>query len=67
MKVNGFKLARIKAGLSQEEAAAKLRVSRVTVSSWECDLYKPSADTLLKISDMYGCTIDELLRGGLTK
>jgi transcriptional regulator with XRE-family HTH domain len=42
-------------------------VSRVTVSSWECDLYKPSADTLLKISDMYGCTIDELLRGGLTK
>lgn len=32
MKVNGFKLARIKAGLSQEEAAAKLGVSRVTVS-----------------------------------
>ena len=67
MKVNGFKLARIKAGLSQEEAAAKLGVSRVTVSSWECDLYKPSADTWLRISDVYGCTIDELLKGGLTK
>lgn len=33
MKVNGFKLARIKAGLSQEEAAAKLGVSRVTVTA----------------------------------
>lgn len=63
LRVNGFKLCRVRAGMTQDEAAALLGVSRITVYSWERGTYKPSADMLLKISEVYRCTIDELLKG----
>jgi DNA-binding XRE family transcriptional regulator len=49
--------------MTQDEAAEKLGVNRITVYSWERGTYKPSADMLLKISEVYRCTIDELLKG----
>lgn len=63
LRVNGFKLCRVRAGMTQDEAAELLGVSRITVYSWERGTYKPSADMLLKISEVYRCTIDELLKG----
>ena len=50
------------AGMSQEELAEKLEVSRQAVSRWEAGSTLPDAGNLLKLSDLFGVTIDALLR-----
>ena len=59
---NLYELRR-KNGLSQEELAEKLCVSRQAVSKWERGEAYPDTDNLISISEMFGITIDELLRG----
>ncbi|QGQ93895.1 XRE family transcriptional regulator [Paenibacillus psychroresistens] len=49
-------------GWSQEELAEKLFVSRQSVSKWENDQNYPSIEIIIKVSDLFGVTIDELLR-----
>ena len=53
---------RRKAGLSQEELAEKLDVSRQAVSRWEMGETMPDAQNLLLLSDIFGVTVDYLLR-----
>jgi len=53
---------RSKRGWSQEELAEKLYVSRQSVSKWENGQNYPSIEIIIKISDLFGVTIDELLR-----
>ncbi|MFC4598136.1 helix-turn-helix domain-containing protein [Cohnella hongkongensis] len=53
---------RSKKGWSQEELAAKLFVSRQSVSKWENGQNYPSIEILIKLSDLLEITIDELLR-----
>ena len=53
---------RRKSGLSQEELAEKLDVSRQAVSRWENGETLPDAQNLLVLSDIFGVTIDYLLR-----
>ncbi len=53
--------------LTQEELAEKLNVTRQTVSKWESGLSEPDADTLLLMSEIFGVSVDELLRGGVRK
>ncbi len=53
---------RKKAGLSQEELAEKLDVSRQAVSKWELGAAVPTADKLLEISDLFGVSLDHLMR-----
>ena len=48
-------------GLTQEELAEALYVSRTTVSKWESGRGYPSIDSLKEISDYFSVTIDELL------
>ncbi|RED56004.1 DNA-binding XRE family transcriptional regulator [Cohnella lupini] len=64
-----LKSERTKRGWSQEELAEKLFVSRQSVSKWENSQNYPSIEIIIKISDLFGVTIDELLRSdeGLTK
>ncbi|MBQ7344341.1 MAG: helix-turn-helix transcriptional regulator [Clostridia bacterium] len=50
------------AGLSQEEFAEKLGVSRQAVSKWERGEAYPDTENLIVISEMFGVTIDELLK-----
>lgn len=52
-------------GLSQEELADKLGVSRQAVSKWECGESSPDTDNLIALADIYGISLDELL--GKTK
>ena len=52
---------RQKAGLTQTELGNKIGVNQATVSMWETGASKPRADTLIKLSELFGCTIDELL------
>ena len=52
---------RRQAGLSQEQAAEQLGVSRQSVSKWEGGQSVPEADKLAAISRLYGVTTDYLL------
>ena len=56
-----FSLRR-KSGFSQEELAEKLNVSRQAVSRWEMGETMPDAKNLLELSDIFGVSIDYLLR-----
>ena len=58
---NLYELRR-KAGLSQEEFADRLNVSRQAVSKWERGEAYPDTENLIMISNMFGVTIDELLK-----
>lgn len=48
-------------GLSQEELGAKLLVSRQTVSLWENDQTLPTIDNLVRLKEIFGVSIDEIL------
>lgn len=51
-------------GLSQEQLAEKLGVSRQTVSKWETGASTPDLPKLLALSVCFGVTLDELAAGG---
>jgi transcriptional regulator with XRE-family HTH domain len=50
-------------GLSQEELGQRLMVSRQTVSLWETDQTLPTIDNLLRLKELFGISVDELLEG----
>lgn len=50
-------------GLTQEELAEALFVSRTAVSKWESGRGYPSIDSLKEISKYFSVTIDELMTG----
>ncbi len=58
-----LKREREKLGWSQAELAEKLHVSRQSVSKWETGKNYPSIEVIIDLSDLFGITIDELLRG----
>lgn len=51
---------RKKQGLTQEQAADKLGVTRQTISKWETDQSTPDFNKLVPISKLYGISLDEL-------
>ena len=53
--------SRKKSGLSQEEVAAKLGVTRQTVSKWELGETLPDIQQAKKLSTLYHITLDELV------
>ena len=50
-------------GLTQEELAEALFVSRTAVSKWESGRGYPNIDSLKAIAKFFGITVDELLSG----
>ena len=58
-----LKEARARAGLSQEAVSEEIHVSRQTVSNWETEKTYPDVVSLVKLSDLYGVSLDELLKG----
>lgn len=54
---------RVQAELTQEQAAEKLGVSRQTVSNWENGKTYPDIISVIKMSDLYGVSLDRLLKG----
>lgn len=53
--------------MTQESLAEQMNVSRQTVSKWEADEATPSMDKLFELCDFFSCTLDQLLRGDMTK
>ena len=50
-------------GLSQDALAEALGVSRQSVSKWETDTSIPELDKLIKLSCLFGVSLDELVKG----
>ena len=58
-----LKEARIKSGLTQENVAEKIQVSRQTISNWENEKSFPDIVNVIKLSDLYNISLDQLLKG----
>lgn len=56
-----LKSIRKKAGMSQEQLAEKLGVSRQAVTKWETDAGIPDIENIMAISALFDISIDELL------
>ena len=52
---------RTKAGMSQDALANALDVSRQSVSKWENNAAVPELEKLMKLSEIFGVTLDELV------
>lgn len=53
--------------LSQENLAEKLYVSRQTVSNWENEKTYPDINSLLRLSEIFGVSLDTLIKGDVEK
>ena len=55
---------RTQRGMSQDDLAEKLEVSRQSVSKWETAQSTPDLDKIIKLANLFGVTVDELVREG---
>lgn len=51
-------------GYSQKYVAKAVGVSQNALCQYEKGKRKPSPELLIKLADLFNCTIDELIRGG---
>lgn len=51
--------------MSQADLAQQIGVSRQSVAKWEAEKSYPEMDKLIKICDLFGCSLDDLVRGDL--
>lgn len=58
---------RAREGVTQEQLAERLDVSRQSVSKWESGASYPEMDTILKLCDMFHVDLDTLLRGSVER
>ncbi len=56
-----FKAYRKENGLTQREIAEKLGIAQSNVSDWENDVSRPEYENLIKLAEIYGVTVGELL------
>ena len=54
---------RKRGGLTQEDLAEKMEVSRQSVSKWESNSAYPEMDAILRLCGLFGVDMDTLLRG----
>lgn len=54
---------RVRAGLSQEEAARKMNINRSTLQAWEDNPTKLSIEAITKITKLYSIPIDYIFFG----
>ena len=55
--------ARNQKGLTQEEVADEIHVSRQTISNWENNRSYPDIISVILLSDLYQMSLDVLLKG----
>ena len=64
MEIGGrIRKLRAAAGMSQDDLAARVYVSRQTISSWENDKTYPDVQSLLLLSEIFDATVDSLIKG----
>ena len=57
-----IKEIRKKSGYTQGSLAKELGVSQQAVSKWENGSAEPSVEVLIKLSEIFNCSIDELVK-----
>lgn len=57
---NNIRSERVKAGLSTQELATEAGVAINTIRSWERGETEPDVSKAVKLSRLFGCTIDYL-------
>ncbi len=62
IEFNNLKQYRKEFGLTQEQAAEMLGVSRQAVANWERGETLPDIENVIKLADIYGVTVDCLVR-----
>lgn len=62
IEFNNLKIYRTQSGFTQEEVADRLGVSRQAVAKWERGETAPDIENCIALADMYGTTIDMLVR-----
>ena len=50
-------------GISQEELASLMNVTRQAVSKWETEQSLPDSEKIIRLSEIFGVTTDYLLKG----
>ncbi len=60
-----LKALREKDGITQEQLAEQMDVSRQTISKWESGASMPEMEKLVQLTELFGCTMDGLLKGNL--
>ena len=58
-----LKSARANVGLTQEKVSEEIQVSRQTISNWENERCYPDIMSIIKLSDLYNISLDDLLKG----
>ena len=58
-----IKNARIQKGYTQEQVAENLLVSRQTISNWENGKSLPDILSIIKMSELYELSLDEMMKG----
>lgn len=57
-----IKEIRIEKGMSRKELANNVGLGATAITNYENGLREPKIDTLIKLSDVLGVTVDELIR-----
>lgn len=62
----GEKIKKIRkmAGMTQEELAEKMNVSRQTISKWEKEISSPDLDSAVALCELFEISLDDFLKGG---
>ncbi len=58
---DNIRLLRTKYRISQEQLAEKIQMSNQQISSIENELSEPKISTLVKISEVFGVTVNDLI------
>ncbi|MCL2061561.1 MAG: helix-turn-helix domain-containing protein [Firmicutes bacterium] len=59
---DNLKILRTAESLTQPQLAEKLRVTYKNISQWECGISEPSIPQLIQLSEIFGVTLDELIK-----
>lgn len=59
-----IKTIRKMAGMTQEELAEKMNVSRQTISKWEKEISSPDLESAIALCELFEISLDDLLKGG---
>lgn len=60
-----LKVLREKNGMTQEQLAERMEVSRQTVSKWESGASFPEMEKMIQLTELFACTMDGLLKGNM--
>lgn len=58
-----LKIRRNELGFTQDYVAAKLGITRQTMSNWENGRSYPDIERIIRLSELYNLSLDELLKG----